>query len=261
MRGSHRLVVGGVIVALGMILAPPPAGAKREEDPNQRALSRLDAMAKLISKAKRLRTTVDCTWDVVQTEGEKIEFGETRTMTIRRPDRVRIEVANRDGSRRGFLFDGEQIAIFDLDQKVYATEASRGSLDRALDHVVEVLHVRVPLSELVSADLPKTLAPLRDSVDWVARETIAGTATDHLSLRGENVDVQVWLSAEGDPLPRRMVLTYHRDPGQPQFRAQFTEWNLSPEAPDELFAFNPADGAEKIPFVLPRTAAVPGAQR
>ena len=46
----------------------------------------------------------------------------------------------------------------------------------------------------------------------------------------------------------RLVITYRRSEGQPQFRAQFSDWNFSPEVPDTLFVFRPADGAVKIPF-------------
>jgi hypothetical protein len=258
MRATPRLVVAGGLLALGFLLVVPPAGAKRDEDPDERATSRLDAMAKLLSKAKRLRTTADCAWDTTQSTGEKIEFGETRTITIRRPDRMRVEVVHRDGSRRGLLFDGAQVAVFDLDRKVYATSPSSGTSDEALEHLTADLQVRMPLRELVSADLPKTLAPFRESVRWVARETIAGAPADHVSLRGEGVDVQLWIASEGDPWPRRMVITYRSEEGQPQFRAQFTEWSLSPDVPDDLFALAAAERGEKIPFIVPGSATASG---
>jgi hypothetical protein len=263
MERSHRLVVG-VLVALGpLLIVAPPATGRGDEDPDKRAVSRLDAMADFLGKAKRLRATIDSTWDVTQSTGEKIEFGETRVMTIRRPDRARVEVTRRDGGRRGFLFDGTQLAVFDLDLRVYATAPRPGTLDAALDYFTQDLNMRMPLRELVASDLPKTLAPLRDSTRWVGAETVAGVATEHLFLRGDGADLQFWIPSQGDPLPRRIVITYRQDEGQPQFRANFTEWNLSPDVPDELFAFAAAEGAEKIPFVAPRPApgSVSGGKR
>jgi hypothetical protein len=251
MMGSRRAVAGAHLVALGLLLlVVPRALAKGDDDPNKRAVARLDAMAKLLSKAKRLRTTIDCSWDTTQPTGEKIEFGETRVVTLRRPDRVRVEVVHRDGSRRGLLFDGNEVAVFDLDRKVYATSPAKGTVDAALDHLTRDLQVRMPLRELLSADLPKTLEPLRETTRWVGRETIEGVPTDHVSLRGEEADVQVWIASQGDPLPRRIVITYRREEGQPQFRANVTEWNLAPDVADGVFTFAP-DGAEKIPFVVP----------
>ncbi len=137
MERFNRLVVGALLVVLGpLLLSAPPAAAKGGDDPDERAVSRLEAMAAFLVEAKRLSVTIASTWDVTQGTGEKIEFGETRVVTIRRPDRARVEVSRRDGSRRGFLFDGTQLAVFDLDQKVYATAPRPGTLDAALEYQV-----------------------------------------------------------------------------------------------------------------------------
>ena len=44
-------------------------------------------------------------------------------------------------------------------------------------------------------------------------------------------------------------------PVGPQFRAEFSDWNLSPEVTDSMLAFTPPEGAEKIAF-LPQLRAV-----
>jgi len=82
----------------------------------------------------------------------------------------------------------------------------------------------MPLRELFAADLPKTLAPLRHTARWVDADTIAGVATDHVFLRGNGTDLQMWIASQGDPLPRRIVIKYREEEGQPQFRANFTDY-------------------------------------
>lgn len=254
MEGFHRRFVGVLLVALGpLLLAASPATARGDEASDKRAVSRLDAMAKVLVKAKRLRATIDTAWDVTQATGEKVEFGATRVITIRRPDRARIEVTRRDGSRRAVLFDGTQLAVFDLDLKVYATAPRPGKVDAALEYLTDQLDMQMPLRQLFHSDFQKWLATIRDTARWVGAETIAGVATDHLFVRGTGADLQFWIASQGDPLPWRIVLTYRQDEGQPQFRANFTEWNLSPDVSDERFAFTAAEGAEKIPFVVPRS--------
>jgi Predicted periplasmic protein (DUF2092) len=42
------------------------------------------------------------------------------------------------------------------------------------------------------------------------------------------VDFQLWIADGDQPLPLRAVLTYRREAGQPQFRAQFSDWNFEP---------------------------------
>jgi hypothetical protein len=123
-----------LVALVSALLASSPATATEHDGPDERAAARIDAMVNALSKATRLRATIDANWDVTQPTGEKIEFGETRVMTIRRPDRVRVETTRRDGTRRVFLFDGTQLAVFDVDLKVYATAARPGTLDAALDY-------------------------------------------------------------------------------------------------------------------------------
>ena len=50
------------------------------------------------------------------------------------------------------------------------------------------------------------------------------------------------------PLPLRVVLTYVGEPGQPQFWANFSDWNTSPRLPETTFQFTPPAGARQIAF-------------
>jgi hypothetical protein len=63
------------------------------------------------------------------------------------------------------------------------------------------------------------------------------------------VDYQLWIAEGAQPLPLRAVLTYKNAEGHPQFRAQFTDWDLSPQIQADEFAFTPPAGARKIAFL------------
>jgi hypothetical protein len=75
------------------------------------------------------------------------------------------------------------------------------------------------------------------------------------------VNFQIWIADGDQPLPQRLVLTYPKASGQPQFRAQFIGWNLAPEVPDSLFAFAPPAGANRIPFAAALAQSDPGRPR
>ena len=243
-RAGHTLAI-----MVGLLIAgirPSVAGG----EPNA-AAARIEAMANLLAKAQRLGVAVDCTYDVVQDSGQKIEFGERRELTLRRPDRARVEVTRRDGSRREILFDGTQLTAFDLDEKVYATVPKPGTVDAALAYYTQDLKMRLPLRELFAADLPQELKHVLGSARLVGKETVGGVATDHVAFRGDTADVQLWIARDGDPLPQRIVITYRLAEGQPQFEADFHGWTFNPDVPDSAFTFAPAAGAERIPILTP----------
>jgi hypothetical protein len=81
----------------------------------------------------------------------------TRNTTVRRPDRMSIDIEDRDGTRRGFRFDGKQIAFFDLDEKVYATAEKSGDLDTAFAYFTQDLQMPLPMGELFTNNLPTGL--------------------------------------------------------------------------------------------------------
>jgi hypothetical protein len=73
---------------------------------------------------------------------------------------------------------------------------------------------------------------------------------DHLAARTpQGVDFQVWIAQGDQPVPRRIVITYRGETGQPQFWADLSDWNLAPDVSDSLFAFTPPNGAERIQFL------------
>lgn len=94
----------------------------------------LQRMAEFLSQTQRFSVTVDIGFDAVQDSGQKIEFGETRKIVLRRPDHLRIDATKRDGSQSAFLFDGKDMTVFHPQENVYATAARPGSVFR-LRHV------------------------------------------------------------------------------------------------------------------------------
>jgi hypothetical protein len=163
-RAGHTLAI---IVGLLMAgIRPSVAGGEEKT-----AAARIEALANHLAKAQRLGVAVDCTYDVVQDSGQKIEFGERRELTLRRPDHVRVDVTRRDGSRRGLRFDGTQLTAFDLDEKVYATVSKPGTVDAALAYYTQDLKMRLPLRELFAADFPQKLKDVLGSAHVVGKET------------------------------------------------------------------------------------------
>ena len=85
---------------------------------------------------------------------------------------------------------------------------------------------------------------------YVGESKISGVMCDHLALRGDKQDVQVWIARGDEPVPRRIVITYRELEGQPQFWVQFAEWDFSPDLSDATFNFSPPEGAQRVQFFV-----------
>jgi hypothetical protein len=274
MSGAIRVMLVGLSLAVAQLLAvacgpseepapaeaPAPAApyeqpeAEVEEEPaeelEEEAMGALLKTAELLGSAQRLSFTADVEFDVRQDSGQLLEFGARRRATLRRPDRARVEVERRDGNRGMLLFDGQQVVLFDEDERVYASAEHPGSIDAMLDFTLDQLETPVPLADMLYTSLPDLMRERMKSGYLVGEETVDGIACDHLAFRTDDIDAQLWVARGDQPLPRRIVLSYKNAEGQPQFRADFVEWSLEPETPDSLFEFKPPEGAERLPFLV-----------
>ena len=171
-----------------------------------------------------------------------------------------MEGERSDGVKTLTVFTGKEIVLIDETSNVYATAPQPGGLDATIVHFVKDLGMRLPLAALLLSQLPAELKDRVRSIDYVERTSIHGSPAHHLAARTDTVDFQVWV-ADGDrPLPQRVVITYKQAKGEPQFWAQFSDWNLAPALEDSTFQAKPPDGAQKIAFAaqLPRVSPAAG---
>ena len=63
------------------------------------------------------------------------------------------------------------------------------------------------------------------------------------------VDWELWIRAEGEPLPCQLRIVYEHEPGPPSSEIRFRDWNLAPEIAPEQFAAKVPDGYQRIGIV------------
>ena len=49
-----------------------------------------------------------------------------------------------------------------------------------------------------------------------------------------------------DPVPRKLVIAYKTEDEVPQYAVTIRKWNLEADVPDELFHFEPPEGARRV---------------
>jgi hypothetical protein len=257
-----KKLFSGLCLAVSLFfLGPWHAGAQEKAaesaTPGVDARALLNKAADFLSKAEQFSVTIRAGFDVVQGSGQKIEFGEIRKVTLRRPDRFRSDIERSDGEKGLAVFDGQDITIFNEKQKVFARASKPGDLDGAMTYLLKDLGMRLPLAMMYLSRLPLEIENRVRSVETVEQNTIMDVPCVHLAARTDDVDFQIWVPSEGDPLPRRIVITYRNDILAPQFWANLSEWNLSPNPSDAFFAFSPPKDVRQIPFLAQLNLSVP----
>ena len=237
-----------------VLLLMVPGGSAADEQAaivDEQAVTLLKRSADFIAGSRSISIAVEYGFDVVQTSGQKIEFGGTRKLMARRPDQARIDFTRRDGTDGALVFDGKKVILVNKNENLYSIANRSGDIGTVMDFVADKLGVPLPLRDFLEPDPAAVLTQGLIAARYGGEATIAGAACDHLAFRTDTVDYQIWISRGEQPLPQRLVITYREAEGQPQFWAQFIKWDINPELGDSLFVYEPADGAEEIPFIAP----------
>jgi hypothetical protein len=180
--------------------------------------------------------------------GQIIEHSSQVTLRLRRePGAVRVTNRSAEGTKEVFFDDG-RLTVYTSDKNYYAqTEIPKG-VDSMLEFAVDQVGVEVPLLDFISANIADDMLADADEVSYLEKSLIRDKLYHHIGIRSSEVDVQIWVATEGRPLPSKLVITSKWEGGAPRFVA-FFEWDTTPTFSDDLFEFEPPEGAIEIDFL------------
>jgi hypothetical protein len=238
-----------VVIVFTLFLLSIAPSVKSAEMIDRQAMDILLNMTNTVAGAKQISVILRSSYDAPQANGQMVEFGAVRKIQIKRPDNMRIDKQRSDGDQRILVFDGKQIIIHNVTENVYARVEKVGSVDDFVKYLVSVLRFQLPLARMFQTNFTVETKKLVEEIDYVEQNILTDVPTDHLAARGKDVDFQIWIAQGKEPLPRRIVLTYKNIKGEPQFRANFSDWNLSAKAAKEPFTYTLPKNAEQIPLL------------
>jgi hypothetical protein len=193
--------------------------------------------------------------------GEPLHIFHTLKVTMHRPNRLLAEVSGDDGSNK-LVFDGKTAIVYSAAQNKYASIAvPEGTIASMLKEAVGRLGVDFPLADFLSDEPGKAFLTGVTSGRLVNTVTIDGAPYDHLFFfQPPGIELELWVAKNEQSLPRRLIVTYRTLPGQPNFIAQFSDWNFNVQTPDADFAFQPPAGATQVEL-KPVAAASPSGKK
>lgn len=190
--------------------------------------------------------------------GQPLHIFHTMKVTMRRPDRIKIQVSGDDGAQ-DLSYDGKSVAISTPEANTYALLPAPGGIAVAANEVLDKLKVDFPLVNFFAAGTEQSL--LNGIVGgWqVGMDRVDGVECRHLffNKRG-GTDLELWIENNAAAVPHRLIVTYRLLPGQPSFTAEFTNWDSRVRAADSIFAFQAPAGAKQVELTPANASAQQG---
>jgi hypothetical protein len=222
-------------------MSTPPARAATDD-----ADRIVKAMSDYLVGQKTISLTFDSTIEVITPELEKIQFANSGSLLLQRPDKLR---ATRTGGYADveLTFDGETFTAFGKNLGRYIQLNAAGSVDKLID----ALHSRgvgFPGADLLLSDVYQVLMTDVLEAKHIGRGVVGGVECEHLAFRQQETDWQLWVEVGPTPVPRKLVITSKTVSAAPQYTLVITEWSTGAVVDANSFVFKPPEGAEKVGF-------------
>lgn len=258
MNRFGALCLFSLVLGLWGAAAPERAPASASEDGAAPGVGRRDpaALAELrratdfLSALPRFRLSATVAYDAIQADGRRIQFEKSGTLFLQRPDRFYGETRLDDGRQRRIWYDGKTLSIAELSKNVHARVKAPPTADAALDMLERLFREPLPLSDLLYSDL-RPLERRATEAAVVGESTVDGRPCLHLAFRGEVVDWQLWVEQGPKPFVRKLVITYRKEAGTPQYTAWIDRWETPRRLQADLFRFKAPAGSQRIDLLVP----------
>ncbi len=246
-RSTSGLVKSAAVAGILLIsfLCGPAMGAD-SVDPDADQILR--SMSNYLGGLSAFSANADIDNEIIDLDGQKLQFSSSGEIVFQRPGNLRM---NRQGAiaHMELIYDGKELTLFGRKLNVYFQLDRPGSTDLAIDTLRNEIGLAAPGADLFYDD---PYAGLLDGVvsgHYLGTAFVNGVACHYLTFREARVDWQLWVRAEGDPLPMKYIITTKWVTGAPQYSVRFRDWNTAPTIDPGLFDFTAPEGAIKLETV------------
>lgn len=252
-RPLIKWVRDSAFVALALTAVSVPIARAEPDD----AVRILKSMSEFVASQKNISVTFDADIEVITPELQKLQFTNSGTVLLNRPDK--IHAARAGGySAVDLVFDGKTVSALSKDDNVFTRLQAAGTVDQLIAKLRSDFSITAPGADLMLADVFNDL--MDDVVDakHIGVGVVDGVECAHLAFRTPEVDWQIWVELGSRPIPRKYVITSKTIAAAPQYTLRIKEWKTDVPIGADSFTFTPPQGAKEVAAKdFPRADEVP----
>lgn len=232
-------------LAAVVVLALSPSAARADEAIDPDAVSVLKQMSDFLGAQGSMSASYEASTEVVLTDGQKISYVGAGAFEFQRPGKLYV---SRQGlaANAELFFNGAQLVINGKTRNVYYSKELSGSVDDAIDVVRSEIGLDAPAADFFHGDVAAYLGANAVSARHIGETMMSGMRVHHLAFRTPDVDWQIWVRADGDPVPLVYTITSKWVAQAPAYTVRFSDWKFGAPSDAARFDFTPPEGATKV---------------
>jgi hypothetical protein len=149
-----------------------------------------------------------------------------------------------DGERKGFWYNGSELAVFRFDEATYDITPAPKTTIAMIDSINKTFKVDFPAVDVFYPTLADDVIDHFDTVLYLGTQAINGILCTEINAR--NKDLNIYLRTDvATKLPVQLEIFYRGEKEGATYVATYSNWQLNPNLPDEIFKFLPPSNATK----------------
>ncbi|MEH6590282.1 MAG: DUF2092 domain-containing protein [Halioglobus sp.] len=214
---------------------------------DEKALNVLQSMSAYTEKLDQLVITSTSFSDARLPAGLMVSNASEIKLTVDRPGSMHISVFDGLETKEIYFHEGN-LTVFSSENKFYGQTKIPDKIEAAAEYVLEELELEAPLMDLIYRDIATQLMNSDDEIVYLTNKSrIDGVDCHHIAIRGPEIDLQLWITENDQPVPRRIMITSKWEGGTPRFVANM-RWDSSPTINQDIFRFTAPEGSTDIGF-------------
>jgi hypothetical protein len=234
----------GALTALCVLTCYPVGDVYAQDDETTDILNKMSAE---IASLESFVITSDAYTDDRLEAGQIVEHTMDVTLRMDRGAEA-MRITNRDARLTREIYYGNGVfTVYNTSDNFYAQKDVPDGIDAAARFAVNDLGIDAPMMDFVFNDVASNFLEDAQAVDYLGLSLFRGKTYHQIGIRQPELDLQIWVAAEGPPLPGKLAISAKWDGGSPR-SVFFFSWDTSPDFDQSGFAFEPPAGAARIEF-------------
>ena len=249
MRDGHAapcLLASLFLILVGPLTAQAQEGQTEAPSIDPLAEDRLTALSDHLAAAETLHFVALSFFDETEEGGIQIKRFIVHDVRVARPDRLAFTSTFDDGAVRHGWYDGTSLTVAAPADGRYVVIEAAGGIDAMLDLVDERYGLGLPIADILYSNVYAAQQPYMLSAVYLGERVIQNRRFDHVSVESTGADWQIWMDIGDAPTPRRMVMQFIEQEGQPEYMVTFHRFDIDPSLGAEVFEPQIGDDWDRV---------------
>lgn len=243
---KFRIVIAAIALLIFTGASTLASAGENQKDP--RALEVLNKMAAYSGSIDQFVLKGEVFADARLDAGLIVSNPSEIVIKVDRPGSLFMQGFDGIDTKQIYIHEG-MLTLYNSETNFFARAKVPDSIDEAMQFMIDSLDLEMPLAEVIFANSAIELVSDQDTIMYLTdKSRIAGVDCHHIAVRGEEIDLQLWIEEGDQPTVRKMAMSMKWEGGSPR-RTALMKMSKKEKLDSKAFEFTPPEGAQEIKFV------------